>query len=52
MELEDENHITKTALQLYSIICKKEGHHELAQKSSDMASLITCNPKTKCDHNQ
>jgi len=52
MEIEDENHITKTALQFFAILCKKQGKLKLAQKSNDMASLITCNPDTLCDHNQ
>lgn len=52
MDLEDENHIQKTSLELYSMVCKKNGHPQLAQKSSDMASLIKCNPLTKCAHNK
>lgn len=52
MESNDENHIHKTALEFYSIVCKKNGHPVLAQKSRDMASLINCDPKTKCAHNK
>ena len=51
MESEDENHITKSALEFYARICNQNDHPKLAQKCRDMASKIKCNPNEKCVHN-
>lgn len=51
MEYNDENHITKTALEFYANICKSRDHPRLERKCLEMAGNITCDPKTKCTHN-
>ena len=51
MLYEDENHITKTALEYYSKICTKFNHPNLAKKCTDLASKIQCDATTECTHN-
>jgi len=51
MELKDENHILKTALEFYSNIVKQNKSFELSAKCDEMAEKIKCNPDTKCYHN-
>ena len=51
MLYEDENHITKTALEYYSKICKKFNHPKLAEKCIERAKKYTCDETTSCSHN-
>jgi hypothetical protein len=51
MDLEDRNHITKTALEFYANICDNNGHPQLSRKCREMACDLRCKPTTKCNHN-
>lgn len=49
---EDENHITKSALELYAKVCNENDHPKLSRKCKEMAGNIICDPKTDCTHNK
>ena len=50
-QIEDENHILKSALEFYANVCSKNDHPQLSRKCKEMAGKIDCDPKTKCTHN-
>lgn len=51
MDLNDEKHIMKTALEFFAKICDTRDHPQLSRKCKEMASDITCETTTKCTHN-
>jgi hypothetical protein len=51
MDLNDEKHIMKTALEFFAKICDTRNHQQLSRKCKEMASDLTCDPKTECIHN-
>lgn len=51
MELDDENHIIKTALEFYSKISGQRKHPKLSAKCQEIADKFKCDSGTKCYHN-